>query len=401
MTTVYDVTTWSVPGNPAATPYNDIGLIMNSIIADIKSQQTNQASKPGAVIYIPPGDYSLKTRVNVDISFLTIRGSGHGFTSLSIRYNAGNTSGWHEINPGGSRVRVENTDGNSDAFRVYRSGDPRLSSVVFQNFCLDGVSFGSNENDYINGKTGIRFDSANDSCRVEGMGMVYLEHGLVVRDTDALSVSGNFLAECGSCIELTGSGQASKVTDNLIGAGFVGFSIFAEGHWGLLVSGNNVFPRGKSSVHFKDCGRSSITSNRFHAFYPGMVNFEGNCTENLVGANHFLRQMEPFDPLKPYNNGLDDLYGLVHIAGSNNTVTGNHFSYDVPSGSVVPAGQAPTIVLVASGNNNFIATNNTVSAIPVHTVVLDASTSGSKVLDSGDSNQVVRYASSYSFRPTP
>lgn len=401
MSTVYDVTTWSVPGNPGASPFNDIGLIVNSIIADIKSQQTNQASKPGAVIYIPPGDYSLKTRVDVDISFLTIRGSGHGFTSLSIRYNAGNTAGWHEINPGGSRIRVEKNDGNGDAFRVYRAGEPRLSSIVFENFCLDGVSFTSNQNSYLNGKTGIRFDSANDACRVEGVGMVYLEHGLVVRDTDALSVSGNFLAECGSCIELTGSGQASKVTDNLIGAGFVGFSIYAEGHWGLLVTGNNVFPRGKSSVHFKNCSRSAITANRFHAFYPGMVNFEGSCTENLVGANHFLRQIEPFDPLKPYNNGLDDLFGLVHIAGSNNTVTGNHFSYDVASGFVTPSGQTPTIILVASGDNNYIATNNTVSAIAVHTVVLDASTFGSKVLDSGDSTQVVRYASNYAFRPTP
>ena len=400
MTTVYDVTAWSVPGNPTATPYNDIGLIINSIIADIKSQQTSQASKPGAVIYIPPGDYSLKTRVNVDISFLTIRGSGHGFTSLSIRYNS-STSGWHEVNPGGSRVRVENTDGNTDAFRVYRAGDPRISSVVFENFCLDGVSFGSNENDYTNGKTGIRFDSANDSCRVERMGMVYLEHGLVVRDTDALSVSSNFLAECGSCVELTGSGQASKVTDNLIGAGYVGFSIFAEGHMGLLVTGNNVFPRGKSSVHFKSCTRSSITSNRFHAFYPGMVNFEGSCTENLVGANHFLRQMEPFDPLKPYNNGRDDLFGLVHIEGGNNSVIGNHFSYDVPSGSVTPSGQTPTIILVASGNNNYIATNNTVSATAVHTVTLDSSTTGTKVLDCGSLAQFQPFQSSNSFRATP
>lgn len=56
MTTVYDVTTWSVPGNPPATPYNDIGLIINSIIADIKSQQTSQASKSGAVIYAPGSD---------------------------------------------------------------------------------------------------------------------------------------------------------------------------------------------------------------------------------------------------------------------------------------------------------------------------------------------------------
>lgn len=68
------------PGKSRSHPHNDIGLIINSIIADVKSQQTNQASKPGAVVYIPPGDYSLKTRVNVDVSFLTIRGSGHGFT---------------------------------------------------------------------------------------------------------------------------------------------------------------------------------------------------------------------------------------------------------------------------------------------------------------------------------
>ncbi|KRE51552.1 fructotransferase [Arthrobacter sp. Soil736] len=400
MTTVYDVTTWSVPGNPTATPHNDIGLIINSIIADVKSQQTNQVSKPGAVIYIPPGDYSLKTRVNVDISFLTIRGSGHGFTSLSIRYNS-STSGWHEINPGASRVRVENTDGNTEAFRVYRTGDPRLSSIVFENFCLDGVSFGSNENSYVNGKTGILIDSANDSCRVERMGMVYLQHGLIVRDADALSVSGNFLAENGTCVKLVGSGQATKVTDNLIGAGYVGFSIYAENHWGLLVTGNNIFPRGKSMVHFKNCTRSSISANRLHGYYPGMVYFEGVCTENLVGANHFFRETEKFPPLLQYNNGLDDLFGLVHLEGGNNSVIGNHFSYDVPSGSVTPSGQTPTIILVASGNNNYIATNNTVSSIAVKTVTLDSSTTGTKVLDSGSLAQFQPFQSSNAFRATP
>ena len=110
MATVYDVTTWTVPGNPGLTASYDIGAVINSIIADVKGQQTSQASKPGAVIYIPPGDYSLKTRVTVDVSYLTIRGSGHGFTSSSIRYNSGNTSSWHEVNPGGSRVRVDNPD---------------------------------------------------------------------------------------------------------------------------------------------------------------------------------------------------------------------------------------------------------------------------------------------------
>ncbi len=218
MSTVYDVTAWTLPGS-TVTCYNDIGAVINSMIADVKSRQTSQASKPGAVIYIPPGDYPLKTRVTVDISYLTIRGSGHGFTSLSIRYNTTDTSTWYEINPGSSHVIVQNTDGQSEAFIVTRGGNPRLSSVTLENFCLDGASFMPNQNSYTNGKVGIRFDSANDSSHIENMGFVYLEHALIVKNADALSVTENFIAECGNCIELTGSGQASKVTNNLIGAG--------------------------------------------------------------------------------------------------------------------------------------------------------------------------------------
>lgn len=34
------------------------------------------------------------------------------------------------------------------------------------------------ENTYVNGKTGIYFASPHDSFRINGMGLVYLEHGL-------------------------------------------------------------------------------------------------------------------------------------------------------------------------------------------------------------------------------
>ena len=82
----YDVTEW-----PVGNPNKDIGEVINSIIADIKSRQTdsdiNDGGKPGAVIYIPSGDYHLATQVVIDISYLKIMGSGHGFTSSSIRFN--------------------------------------------------------------------------------------------------------------------------------------------------------------------------------------------------------------------------------------------------------------------------------------------------------------------------
>ena len=56
-TNYYDVTEWDT-GNP----YEDIGEVINSIIEDIKSRQTNPdkngGGKPGAVIYIPSVSYT-------------------------------------------------------------------------------------------------------------------------------------------------------------------------------------------------------------------------------------------------------------------------------------------------------------------------------------------------------
>jgi len=285
MANVYDVTTWAIPGNASITAATDIGAIINSIVADIKARQTDPSSKPGAVIYIPPGDYTLLTRVTIDVSYLTIKGSGHGFTSSSIRYNS-DTTGWYELNPGGSHIRVQNTDGNAEALLVSRGGNPRLSSVIFRDFCIDGVAFTPNQNSYTNGKVGVRVATGNDSFLIEAMCFTYLEHALIIANNDALSVTNNYFTENGNCVELTTGGFASKITNNLVGAGPNGYSIFAEGQFGLLISTNNIFPRGQSLVHLKNTSKSSVTANRFHSFYPGAITFEGLNKENLISSSH-------------------------------------------------------------------------------------------------------------------
>jgi len=367
----YDVTAWHI-GNV----HQDIGEVINSIIADIKIRQTqtdsNEGGKPGAVIYIPPGDYHLTTQVVIDISYLKIMGSGHGFTSSSIRFNTPQNewANWHEVWPGGSRVLVDLTphaggeEHNAAAFYVKREGNPRISSVEFADFCIDGLHFvGDNdaENSYINGKTGIYIASAQDSFRITGMGMVYLEHGVVIYSADALSIHDNFIAECGNCIELRGSGQASKITDNLIGAGYNGYSIYAENFGGLLVAANNVFPRGSSSVHFSGVVRSTVTSNRLHSFYPGMLVLENNCSENLVSANHFFREREPWGPMQKYDNGLDDLYGLLYISGNNNSVIANHISETIETQYIKPSGAKPVVIRLVSGSGNYLSDNHIVA----------------------------------------
>lgn len=424
--TRYDVTEW-----PVGDPTDDVGAVINDIIADVKRRQpasldASGGGKPGAVIYLPPGDYRLRTQVVIDVSFLRIEGSGHGFTSSSIRFNvpAAELPTLHELWPGGSRILVDLPPGDDEAagaaFYVGRAGSPRISSVEFVDFCLDGLHFvadGSDldpENTYVNGKTGIFVATPNDSFRVNGMGFVYLEHALTVYDADALSIHDNFIAECGSCIELRGWGQASKVTDNLIGAGFAGHSVFAENHGGLLITANNVFPRGSSSVHLSGVTRSSVTNNRLHSFYPGMVILDGNSSENLIAANHFLRDREPWLPFLEVGNGRDDEFGLLVVAGDRNSVIGNHFSEVVDAAALTPQDATPVIIRLRDGVGNFVATNHVVgvdvrattnesafagqveallttagaSALPVTTVLVEAASTQNTVLDSGTAGQV-------------
>lgn len=437
----YDVTEW-----PVGNSYEDIGEVINSIIADIKSRQTetdvNKGGKPGAVIYIPPGDYHLGSQVVIDISYLKIMGSGHGFTSSSIRFNTSENE-WadlHELWPGGSRILVDiplevnDEEYKGAAFYVERSGNPRISSVEFSDFCIDGLHFiedGSGEtnpeNTYTNGKTGIYVASACDSFRITGMGFVYLEHGITIYHADALTIHDNFIAECGNCIELRGWGQASKITDNLIGAGFKGYSIYAQNFGGLLITANNVFPRGASSIYFDGVTRSSITNNRLHSFYPGMVVFRENCSENLVSSNHFLRDHEPWTPFLGIDNGLDDLYGLLYISGNNNSVIANHFSEVINTQNIKPVGATPVIIRIVSGNGNYISNNHVVATevhakisdscfsaqvealltteasepLTVTTVLVEKESLQNTILDSGSDAQVVMDKTVNAFRATP
>ena len=439
----YDVTTWPI-GNPS----EDVGEVINSIIADIKDRQTvtdeNDGGKPGAVIYLPPGDYHLRTQVVIDVSFLKIQGSGHGFTSSSIRFNVPEDE-WpdlHELWPGGSRVIVDiplsddllrDDESKGAAFYIERSGSPRISSVEFSNFCIDGLHFtpdGSGlpaENSYVNGKTGIYVASANDSFRVNGMGFVYLENALTIYKADALSLHDNFIAECGSCIELRGWGQASKITDNLIGAGFKGHSIYAQNHGGLLITANNIFPRGASSIHFDGVTRSSVSNNRLHSFYPGMVILAGNSSENLVATNHFLRDHEPWTPFLGVDNGRDDLFGLLSISGNNNSVIGNHFSEVVDAESIRPSGATPVIIRLAEGAGNFVSNNHVVAmdvraassdscfsaqvdallttgasdGLAVTSVLVDSASARNTILDSGHDAQVIADRGVNAVRATP
>ncbi|GGN79907.1 hypothetical protein GCM10011579_064850 [Streptomyces albiflavescens] len=390
--TVYDVTTWT---GASVSPYTDIGKVINEIIADIKSKQTTQTTRPGAVIYIPPGHYDLLTRAVIDISFLQIKGSGHGFLSEAIR-DESSTGSWAEVQPGASHIRVKNTDGNNEAFLVQRSGAPgtvgRLNAIVFQDFCIDGVS-SSKPYTPGNGKIGISVQSDNDSLRFEGMGFVYLAHALIVKGADAPNITNNFMAECGSCIELTGASQVAKITNNFLISAWAGYSIFAENAEGILISGNSIL--WACNITLTNSHRTTISANKLLSNFPSMIALLNGSSGSLISGNHFRRV---------YGDGtstrFDDLYGLVHIDGSDNAVTANQFSFSVPAENISPSGASPTIILVTGGARNYLATNNITSNVDVK-VVLDASSTATKILYSAQSSQLQAYTVNYSLVATP
>lgn len=65
--------------------------------------------------------------------------------------------------------------------------------------------------------------------------------------------------------------------------------------------------------------------------------------------------------MQSHNNGLNDLYGIVYISGSNNSVIANHFSEIIDRQYIVPDEAAPVIIHVVTGNGNYISNNHIVA----------------------------------------
>jgi inulin fructotransferase (DFA-I-forming) len=398
--TVYDVTTFSSPSS--TDPHNDIGKVINEIIALIKSLQTSPTTRPGAVIYIPPGQYDLLTTAEIDISYLQIKGSGHGFQSTATWYDNGQPN-WIEQRPGASCVRVINA--GDVGFHVYRAGAGvnnsvgRLNSIEFRDFCITGVSnpwptpFSPG-----NGKTGIFVENETDSLRIEGMGMLYLEYGISTTATDAANITNNFLTEVGSCLNMFGNNYLPKITNNVFIATWTKPAVFVEGGEGALITGNEFFWHG--ALTLKNMHQSNISGNRFVSQWPGMLFLDHDCNENLISGNQFtFRRQGALDANS--SNGRDDLFGIVQLNGYGNSVTANLFVYSSNQSYVLPnSSTTPTIILVKSGNRNYIATNHMQHNIPVR-IVLDASTTNTKILWTMESASEVQALGGATYQHVP
>jgi len=162
-----------------------------------------------------------------------------------------------------------------------------------------------------------------------------------------------------------------------------------------------------------------------------MLIFQENCSENLVSSNHFLRDHEPWPPMQAYDNGLDDLYGVLYINGNDNSVIANHISVTMGTQYITPSGATPVIIHVVSGKGNYIFDNHIVAttevsetqavttdscfstqvgallitdklaALDVTAVLVERESIQNTILDSGSDVQVIMDKTVNAFRATP
>nr|WP_256127757.1 hypothetical protein [Arthrobacter sp. SDTb3-6] len=146
-----------------------------------------------------------------------------------------------------------------------------------------------------------------------------------------------------------------------------------------------------------------------------------------MATNHFLRDHEPWTPFLGTDNGRDDVYGLLRINGSNNSIIGNHFSEVIDSQTIRPTGATPVIIRLTAGSGNYVSSNHAV-AMDVHAkssdsafaaqvdalltteasdglaitaVMVDSASARNTILDSGSDTQVLLDRTVNAFRATP
>jgi inulin fructotransferase (DFA-I-forming) len=81
-------------------------------------------------------------------------------------------------------------------------------------------------------------------------------------------------------------------------------------------------------------------------------------------------------------------------------VAANQFSFSVDTADIPPSGADPTIILIAGGGRNYLATNNIKANLGVK-IVLDSSTAETKILYSAKESQLQAYTDKYSLVATP
>ncbi|WP_267867251.1 right-handed parallel beta-helix repeat-containing protein, partial [Limosilactobacillus reuteri] len=256
----------------------------------------------GGTVFIPNGNYFLKSTVNVDRSYVHIMGFNNG-----LRSGIDPADGSTQTGGGGAKVTVQNP---ITAFKLENThNDKRLSGITFSGFDLRGDT---------NGGVGIDGVSNSDRTVIDNMTINNVGIGVRLYAADAPRITNSWIAETQSSILLTGASQQAEIKNNSLGAQPKGTTIYMENPDRFNISGNNIYPDGAAAIRILNPVHGVITGNTISAYYNGMIEFLPNSEGTFGNGNVISGNVIALEAWHDNPDGKDNKWGVIHIEAFNN-----------------------------------------------------------------------------------
>lgn len=288
----------------------------------------------GGTIFIPNGNYFLKSTVNIDRSYVHVMGLNH-----VLRSGIDPVDGSTQAGGGGAKVTVQNP---ITAFKLENTHNSnRLSGITFSGFDLRGDT---------NAGVGIDGVSNTDRVVIDNMTINNVGIGVRLHAADAPRITNSWIAETQSSILLTGASQQAEIKNNSLGAQPKGTTIYMENPDRFNISGNNIYPDGASAIRILNPVHGSIVGNTISAYYNGMIEFLPNSDGAFGNGNVISSNVIALESWHDNPDGKDNKWGIVHIQAFNNVIAGNNIlANGTPTNT--------TGILVMKGDYNRISSN--------------------------------------------
>lgn len=288
----------------------------------------------GGTIFIPNGNYFLKSTVNIDRSYVHVIGLNNG-----LRSGIDPADGSTQTGGGGAKVTVQNP---ITAFKLENThNNNRLSGITFSGFDLRGDT---------NGGVGIDGVTNADRVVIDNMTINNVGIGVRLHAADAPRITNSWIAETQSSILLTGASQQAEIKNNSLGAQPNGTTIYMENPDRYNISGNNIYPDGASAIRIMNPVHGSIVGNTMSAYYNGMIEFLPNSDGAFGNGNVISSNVIAVESWHNNPDGKDNKWGIIHIEAFNNVISGNNI---LANGTP----KDTTGILIMKGDYNRIANN--------------------------------------------
>lgn len=302
----------------------------------------------GGTVFVPDGNYFLKSTVNIDRSYVHIMGFNSG-----LRSGIDPSDGTTQTGGGGAKVTVQNP---ITAFSIKNThNNNRISGTTFSGFDLRGDT---------NGGVGIDGVSNTDRTIVDNMTINNVGIGVRLNGSDAPRITNSWIAETKSSILLTGASQQAEIKNNSLGAQPNGTTIYMENPDRFNISGNNIYPDGASGIRILNPVHGVIAGNTISAYYNGIIEFLPNANNTYGNGNVVAGNVISVEQWKDNPDKKDSKWGIIHVEAFNNVIDGNSI---IANGS--PTDTTGILIMYGDYNrisNDVIAMSNTNAKVVIN-----------------------------------